>query len=335
MSIAELFGKLKDSPSGHAYTAAKIEGRGNLYLGVNLAGQPCLLVLAEGRSPDPPLRAAKVLFRPAQEFSVAVDGDLLSRQLFHMLSCESSDKGEVESFLIVIDAFLASHADQPIQSSTLTDFFRSMVRLFAVVPARDLAAQRQGLWGELFLMRQVRGFRFWAPYWHSEVTRIFDFSSREKRVEVKTSAAAQRVHHFSHRQIYALEGEEIVLASLMLREEDAGLSLRDLIGGCRAVLNGTPDYLKLESAVRRAGMEDSTIEGPRFDAMQAHRELAWFRSVDAPHFRMPEPPGVSETRYKVDLSTAPRVASEELERWLGEWTTDAREIAAGLREPRS
>ena len=60
---------------------------------------------------------------------------------------------------------------------------------------------------------------------------------------------------------------------------------------CRGALLGTPDYLKLEKAVRRAGMESSTEPSPVIGAAEAEESLAWFRSRDVPHFRVPEPPG--------------------------------------------
>jgi len=188
-----------------------------------------------------------------------------------------------------------------------------------VGPARDLEGERQGLWGELFVMKCIRGFLFWAPFWHSEVTRLFDFTAPGRRVEVKTVVGGLRVHHFSHRQIFTLAGEEIIIASLLLREEESGVSLQQLIKECRAALQKSPFFLKVEKAVRHAGMKDISETGPIFDAAEAERALAWFRSTDAPHFRMPEPPGVSETRYKVDLSGAPRLDPHEVEVWLDAW----------------
>jgi hypothetical protein len=83
----------------------------------------------------------------------------------------------------------------------------------------------------------------------------------------------------------------------------------------------TPEYLKLEKAVRRAGMESNDIIGPVYDVAQAEALMCCYRSTDAPHFRMSEPPGVSETRYKVDLSTAPTIPREEFERWLTAWSS--------------
>ena len=203
-----------------------------------------------------------------------------------------------------------------------------MVRLFAVTPAKDLQAERRGLWGELFMMSRVRGFRFWAPFWHSESTRRFDFSCGRNRVEVKITTRPERTHHFSHRQIYAIEGEEIVVASKVASEDDSGLSLRQLIQDCRSALLGTPDYLKLEKAVRQAGMESSSETGTVIGLAEAEEGLAWFRSMDIPHFRVPEPAGVTETRYKVDLSTAPQVTAAELDDWLRPWSLELLPVGA-------
>ena len=127
-----------------------------------------------------------------------------------------------------------------------------------------------------------RAFDSGPRFWHSEVERRFDFSCGRNRVEVKVTTRPERTHHFSHRQIFAIEGEEIVVASIVAAEDDSGLSLRQLIDECRNALLGTPDYLKLEKAVRQAGMESSTEPGPLIDAAEAEQNLAWFRSIEYP-----------------------------------------------------
>ena len=238
---------------------------------------------------------------------------------FRALCSQASARPDIETFLVLVDAFLAHSEAHPPTAETLEAFFRSMVRLFAVSPARDLATDRQGLWGELFVMKCVRGFLSWAPFWHGEVSRLFDFAAPRRRVEVKTTTGELRVHRFSHRQIHAPDGDEILIASLLLKEDEAGVSLQQLIAECRAALWGSTFFLKLEQAVRHAGMESSSEPGPAFDDTEAQRQLAWFWAEDAPHFRMLEPPGVSETRYKVDLSGAPRLDLDQVEAWLDTW----------------
>lgn len=326
MTVADLFLELKANPSGHAFTVTPVSERPGAYLGIDSLGRPCLFVRADERPAEPPLRTTQVSLKLGQEYDLAIGDGAPIRERFHSLCCEASDRPGVETFLVLIDAFLASHEGSGLTADALSSFFRSLVRLFAVAPVQDLHGERQGLWGELFVMSRVRGFGFWAPFWHSEATRSFDFSTPGRRVEVKTTLGGPRIHHFSHRQVYALNGEEIVIASLLLREEDSGLALRHLINECRAALRETPFHLKLEKAVRRAGMADTSETGPSFDAAEAEMELGWFRSADVPHFRVPEPPGVSETRYRADLSTAPRLPRNEVEAWLDTWSETSVEV---------
>ncbi len=322
MNLAALLSELKDRPSGHAFTVAPVPGNQDVLLGLDTTGHPVLFVRAEAGAVEPPLHTDKVSLHIGQSYSLAALDDSPRIELLHALRCETSDSADAETFLLLAEAFLARQEAGGADRHTLTSFFRSMVRLFAVTPAKDLQAERRGLWGELFMMSRVRGFRFWAPFWHSEATRRFDFSSGGNRVEVKITTRPERMHHFSHRQIYALEGEKIVIASLVAVEDDSGLSLRQLIEDCRSALLGTTDYLKLEKAVRLAGMESSTELGPAIAAAEAEESLAWFHSRDVPHFRVPEPPGVTETRYRVDLSTAPRLTTMELDEWLRLWSPE-------------
>jgi hypothetical protein len=198
-------------------------------------------------------------------------------------------------------------------------FFRNVVRLFSIQPAKDKATERQGLWGELFVMRSLRGYSFWAPFWHNELMEVFDFSTSKKRLEVKTSASGQRIHHITHSQVFAMKGEEIVFASLMVNDNQANLSLRKLIDECKAELLGSMSYFKIEKAARHAGMHDTDDLGPCYNLELAKESLAFFHSNDIPHFAMPEPPGVSQTSFRADLRNAPRINDERLEMWLDTW----------------
>lgn len=319
MPVAELFTRLVENPSGHAFTIVSVPGHENVFLGADAASRPCLFVRATERTVDPPLRTSRVSLQTGQVYTVAPVGGSGRSERLHSLRCETSDAVDVDTFLALVDAFLARYASGQVDLVALTEFFRSLVRLFSIGSSSDLQGERQGLWGELFLMRRGRGFAFWAPLWHSETTRKFDFSAGNKRVEVKTAVGDERIHYFAHRQIFELEGETIMIASLLLRKEDAGLSLRDLIREARAALLGSSYYFKLEQAVRQAGMEAAEETGPAYDASEAEQSLSWYRAADSPHFRMAEPPGVSQTHYKVDLSNAPRMDQAELSAWLDAW----------------
>lgn len=322
MNISGLYNQLQDLPNDHSYRAVQIPEYEGIFLGVDRSKRPCLFIAAQSRLLEPNLRAAHVSLRPNQAFDLTLPDTSKKRGLFHALLCETDDRSDKETFVSLIDAFLAQTNNARLASQTIGEFFRSLVRLFAEGTVQDKDAERQGLWGELFLMRQIRGYQHWAPFWHSEVTRLYDFSAPGKRLEVKTGSGGQRVHHFSHRQVFSMGGEQIVIASLLVREEDSGLSLHDLIVECRNSLLFSPYYLKLERSVRHAGMEDPEESGPIYDPNEALHSLAWFKSTEVPHFNQPEPVGVSQTSYRIDLTNAPQINSGELGGWLDSWRID-------------
>ncbi|MFC2034210.1 PD-(D/E)XK motif protein [Chloroflexota bacterium] len=319
MSIHKLYHQLLNEHSSNTYTAIRILENKDVFLAVDRDGLPCLFVPAKERGFDAPLRTSNVVLQLGQEYELTLIGHQQAHQLFHSLCCESSEPSDVETFLTLVNAYLSGTNGDVMDGDTLRSFFRSLIKLFSVVPARDIRGERQGLWGELFVMKVVKGYSFWSPYWHDDIREKFDFTCPGKRVEVKTTLNQERVHHFSHGQVFSSHGEDIAIASLMLREDSEGLSLINLILECREALIDTPLFLKLEKATRRVKMYDTSESGPVFNHQEAMRSLAWFHASDVPHFRIPEPSGVSETRYKVDLSIAPQIASVDLHDWLESW----------------
>ncbi len=317
MHLTEIFQKLVSRRSGHAFDAEPLPLGEGMYLGADSAGRPALFVVASRGPVGPPVRTSQISLRPAEPYVLTLYDGSQRRETFHAIVCDATEEPEIRSFLVLLEAFLSAR-DQPSTPgyAEFQEFFRSMMRLFAVKHAPNLREERQGLWGELFVMSELRGFQFWAPFWHNPVTQLFDFSATSKHVEVKTTQSPERVHRFSHRQVFALENEQIIVGSLILTEDASGLSLGTLISEARAALNGSYHYLKLEAATRRAGMETGAEEGPRFDADLAIASLNWYRSTDLPQFRTPEPLGVSETSYRVDVSLASPLERPELDAWL-------------------
>lgn len=298
----------------------RVSDQPETYLGVTNDHFPCVLVRSDGLANDPPMQTARVTLTFASPYVLSVPNEGNREGKFHTLTLNSSTDEDVDTFLRVAEAYLSESPMSREQGNNLGAYFRSLVRLFDTQPAPDLALERQGLWGELFVMRQVRGYRFWATYWHSVATRIYDFSTVSKRIEVKTTTGQTREHRFSHRQLFALGEDKIAIASLMLTPDDAGVSLRELIDGCARDFDGSEMIVRLEQFVRRAGMGAKDEHGPSYSPDGAMHSLAWYWTDEVPHFRMEEPEGVSETHYKVDLSGAKPIRPDELNAWLDSWT---------------
>ena len=133
-----------------------LPGSYGVLLGIDMTGYAVLFVVAEAGALEPPLRANKLSLHIGQSYSLVGLGDSPSVELLHALRCETSDSADVETFLLLAEAFLARQGAGRVDRHALTSFFRSMVRLFAVTPAKDLQAERRGLWGELFMMSRVQ-----------------------------------------------------------------------------------------------------------------------------------------------------------------------------------
>lgn len=321
MNLEQRFRELTSSPADHSFTIAPLPDMDGVFLGADRLGRPALFIESADRDRQPVVRTAHVSLHIGGRFEVANGDNGAVPKTFHALQCESIDPDDRHAFLLLVEAFLAARRSAP-SGETLAAFFHALVRMFSVQAARDLAAERQGLWGELFVMSRLRGFQFWAPFWHKDPARRFDFSAVGRRVEVKTALGPERIHHFSHGQLFQAAGEEVVIASLLLRGDDVGLSLRDLIQEARGGFEDAGSLLSLERAVRVAGMHMTDDPGPVFDPLEAERLLCWYWAADAPHFQVPEPAGVSDTRYRVDLSTAATVSPAALAQWLDGWPID-------------
>jgi len=266
------------------------------------------------------MRTDTVSLRLGADCSFYIEGHDGVAGRFHVLQCELNDPAMTDTFALLVDALIVQLIAKPATAEDLTSLFRSLTRLFTTSPARDSVSERQGLWGELFVMMHAGGAALWVPFWHSTPYKRFDFSWGHLHLEVKTTLGMTRAHTFSHRQLFPADDEQIVVASLLLREDREGISLRDLIDHTRNALAGDPTQLaKLEASVRSAGMTDPTILGPSFSDVAATTGLAWFWAEKVPRFTQPEPPGVSQTQYVVDLSMTPSMPSHEVEAWLSSW----------------
>ena len=108
---------------------------------------------------------------------------------------------------------------------------------------------------------------------------------------------------------------------MMLTEDNTGVSLRSLIDECRKALIRTPHFMKLEKAVRHAGMHGHD-EGPEYNGGEAANSIRFFDVVSVPRFRVDEPEGVSGTHYQIDLTSIPAVDGARLTAWIDNWSIE-------------
>ncbi|UNC91286.1 PD-(D/E)XK motif protein [Candidatus Contubernalis alkaliaceticus] len=287
-----------------------------IYLAVGPGLCLALLVPTEG-DVSPGYKSNLVSLKLSIKCSISIEGETIESKKFDILQCESTEPAHVETFILLCQAFVSSLTELPNSHDAIYQFFDSLLTLFRAQPASNLFKERQGLWGELFVMYSMGKTKEMISYWHKESTRKFDFSSGNKRIEVKTTTGINRVHAFSHQQLYSNSGHEIAIASIMLRPEEAGLSLKGLIDAARQeVASDFENLKKLERAIKSAGMDDPLVTGPVYDKEEALENIAWFFAKNVPKFPFPEPVGVSGARYNVVLSLSPQIAGDELDTFI-------------------
>jgi hypothetical protein len=313
------YSRLSTSLGLHTYTGSRIQEDPPVIFAVDSGACPALFVKSSTRSAGPSVCAARVAFVPGESYALTYEDGSAVEDVYDGLLCLSPDRDDVSSFIQALQGLLNPRVVSSIGTNTLRSYFSALVKLFETSPSPNLSSERIGLWGELFLMRDSRGFKFWLSSWRSSVSPTFDFSVGKLRLEVKTTAGDERIHHFSHRQLVPESGEEVFVASLMVQETGPGLSLLDLINEARSFASVADDRIKIEQAARRAGMSAQLETGPVMNEDAARHSMMWYRAEEVPHFLEREPVGVSSTRYRADLSHAKAVSLPELENWQAKW----------------
>lgn len=319
MNILNLFEQLKSADIPNKYKAIKIPRVIDAFLGSDEYGRPCIFLKSTDGYNRPSLQTERLSLNINQEYVLSFQDGSRKQEKFNALFCLSDSPEDVDTFLTLLEAFIMHNKDGQIRAEDVISFFHALIRLFLIKPDENVKNRRQGLWGELLLMKYIRGYAFWAPFWQTESNRLFDFSMQGKRIEVKTTTKPNRIHSVSHKQVFSQNNEEIFIASILLREDDVGVSLRTLISECREAFKETPYYFKIEKAIRQANMQAPGEEGPKFNVNEAERSLKWFKSSNVPRFESEEPEGVTGTRYIIDLTNSVAVENAQLSSWLNEW----------------
>ncbi len=117
-----------------------------------------------------------------------------------------------------------------------------------------------------------------------------------------------RQHHFSQDQLNPPTGSYVLIASIFVERAVGGLSLGELIDEVRQQVSVVPE---LVSGVDRVAFESlgkswQTALEDRFDYELASDSLVFFSSLDVPKVPLPLPPGVTEVRFRADLTHVPQ-----------------------------
>ena len=183
--------------------------------------------------------------------SYVLNGKIES-DVVHILRCLSGSEKEKELFLELATVLLAS-ADRSEES--IMDSFNILRTFFS--NKKDISDNELiGLYAELYTICKYHYSLNIEKYWQSRDRMKFDFSITEKvKLEIKATTKNSRTHHFRHEQLMT-EVYDIYILSYMLRYDDEGLPLYELLIKSKEYLSFDPrKLLKINQVLKNVSEE--------------------------------------------------------------------------------
>jgi hypothetical protein len=129
------------------------------------------------------------------------------------------------------------------------------------------------------------------------------------KIEIKSTTKNERKHHFKHEQL-AYETYDIFVVSYMLRPDDEGISLFDLIETVKPLIMGDPRRLMtLEKYLKNTS--EQRLRQCKFNEQLAIDRRRIYMAQDIPRFSEQSPAGLTNAEYDCNLESANSIDENE------------------------
>ncbi|MBQ3252638.1 MAG: PD-(D/E)XK motif protein [Oscillospiraceae bacterium] len=216
----------------------------------------------------------------------------------HIIRCLSEKQREKELFL-ELAAVLIQESDG--SEEAIMDTFNTLRTFFndkKEVSDNELI----GLYAELYTICRYEACIGLGKYWQSRDRMKFDFSISDKiKLEVKATTKNSRTHHFRHEQLMT-ELYDIYVLSYMLRYDDEGLSLYDVLIASKRILEvDSRKLIKINYILKN--VSEDRLKGMRFNKEFTESHRHFYQAADIPKFNQVAPMGVANAEYDCVLDT--------------------------------
>ncbi len=225
----------------------------------------------------------------------------------HIVRCFASDEKERDIFLQLCPMFIdASVCDD--QEQALLELISILTAFFANC-SEPSNQELQGLYSELYTIWSYRDKFDFGSHWQSNDRMKFDFSITDKiKVEIKSTIKNERKHHFRHEQLLG-DAYSIYVVSYMLRPDDEGLSLYDLIAMTKPLIAADPRRLLIIAKYEK-NTSEQRLQQLKFNETITESKRRIYRAVDIPRFSEATPVGVTNAEYDCLLENVPDIEEE-------------------------
>lgn len=291
--------------SSNSYSAKVIQGYENHRIAKNFADNPCLLILISEQNQDFIITNQNLFnIKVSHNIKCEIESDnkVIIRNNFSVVSYVGQNNDVKELFLSTCQILIKSLGQSP-SNKQIKHIVSKFIELFKAVketPRNSI----QGLWCELFLIEQSSFPEKLIAGWHSIPEEEFDFSFGKLQLEVKSSSLESRTHHFSSRQLNQINGTGIIIASVLVSSNVAGLSINDLLIKINKKLNNHPKQTeKLHILVYSTlGTDIEKVNQIKFDYDLAKESLRFYNSVEIPKINKKNiPDAVNNVKFTSNL----------------------------------
>jgi hypothetical protein len=297
--LLEIFDELTPAQpeEGYFYQQTTVEGFENILIAKSSAGLPALLVGHDGNA------TGKLNRRRFRNLMTRSSLETTSGDGFYALLELASDDQELFDWFFSVLPSVCERLSETRNAERIENELLELVELFAA--ARPQARQELvGLWSELLVIRTSQDPEFMIDAWHTTLNAKWDFLSGGAGLEVKATSGDRRRHQFKLEQFEDPEG--LLLASVMLRETDKGLSLTELLDDLLASVDNESKNKLHDVAWATIANNEDDAKNTRFDFGDAVKALRFFRGADVPRLVFPPPEGVSHVSYQSNLEKCER-----------------------------
>lgn len=290
--------------SPNSFSAKAIKEFENHRIAKNFNNNPSLLIFISENNQDFFITSQNLFnIKVTHNVKCEIETDKkLSQDNFSVVSYIGQNDDVKDVFLKTCQVLIKSLGQNP-SNKKIKQTVDKFIELFKAIkepPRKSI----QGLWSELFLIEQSDFPEKVILGWHSTPEEKFDFSFDKLRIEVKSSSTESRIHHFSSTQLNPINDTEIIIASVLVNTNVAGLSVIDLM---KKISNKLDDFSKQKEklhflAYSTLGASTEHINDLKFNYELAKISLKFYKSEVVPKINITNiPKEVSDVRFISNL----------------------------------
>lgn len=287
------------------FNAIPIPEYPNFRIAVDFEGFPILLLSVANAVKNIALknfRLKYLQFEQNIECKISENGRS-SFQTFTVITFTSAERNLREYFLRISETLVKTLSNKPTQQQVIDSLnkFVEVFRALTDTPTNTV----HGLWSELFLIENSANPKTLLNYWHNILEEKYDFNSGEEKIEVKSNSNFERLHTFSSEQLNPPTGTQVLIASIFIRQNNAGQSIQQLVESIASKVQHDIDLEdKLNNIVcKTLGNSLEQSISIKFDYNLAKESLQFYNHQDIKKIEeINIPYEVSDVKYRSDLS---------------------------------